>query len=185
MIPLPLVGALLGKRTAIIAALLALAFLGLSIASYGAHKYAVGKREGIAQDRKRSDAVIAEMLADAQVRLAEEEGRRAALEEYWRLRLKEAQRAADQDRETNARRLAAERAAAGELRDQLAAYAAGRSQAGADTLSACRDRAAALGDAVAGTLLPALARCAGVAEDHAGGVRALLDAWPTDGRLAD
>lgn len=180
MTPLPFIAALLGKRWLVFGSLLAVVAAGLGVAAYGALKYRSGKVAGVEQDRKRSDAVIVGMLADAQARLAEAQAREDAKNEQWKLRLKEAQRAAEQDREINARRLAAERAAAGELRDQLAAYAAGRTKTGPDTLAACSDRAAALGSAVAGTLLPALARCAGVAEDHAGGVRSLLHSWPVN-----
>lgn len=180
MIPLPFVAALMGKRTLILGSLLAVVALGLGVALYGAYKHAAGKREGIGQDRARSDAVIAGMLADAQTRLIAANEEAAAREEVWRLRLKEAQRVADQDRQLNTQRLAAERAASGQLRDQLATYAAGGLKASTDTVAACRERSATLGVVVAEVLLPALADCAAAAEDHAGGVRTLLNSWPVN-----
>ena len=171
---LELFASLLGRRWLVIGALIAVAAAGLAIAGYGLHKY----NQGVADDKSRSDAVIEGMVRDADRRVAEADARTAAREAYWQHRLEEVQHAADQERDLNRRRLAAERAAAGQLRDQLAAYAAGGLQAGDDSLAACRERASALGESVAGVLLPALARCAGKAEDLATDARQLLGAWP-------
>ena len=78
---------------------------------------------------------------------------------------------------TTARRLAAERAVSAKLRAQLAAVASGNTTAAGDSVAACRERAASLGD-VLGSVLSDYARCTAAAEDNAAGVRALLDGWP-------
>lgn len=171
---------LIGRKWLVVGALLAIAACAAGVSVYGAVKYHRGKTEGIAQDRKRSDAIIAQMLAEASTALAAANAREAALNAHWQAQLKEAQDAATQQLQLNARRLAAERAASGELRQQLAAYAAGGATESGDSIAACRERAAALGVVVAATLLPALAECAATAEDHAAGVRALLAAWPVE-----
>lgn len=174
----PLLGGLLARRGLILGVLLAVAAGGLSVAGYGAYRYSKGEKAGVVKDRARSDAVIARMLADAQARLVEAQAREDAKEEAWKLRLKEAQRVHDQDRAALERRAAAERLVAARMRDQLAAYAAGDAAAGPGAAASCGERAAALGDVLGSVLLPALAECARTAEDHAAGVRTLLQGWP-------
>lgn len=79
---------------------------------------------------------------------------------------------------TAAAGFAAER---GRMRNQLAAYAlgpAGGSSAPVDTVAACHQRAAALGDGLASTLR-AEEDAVGDLELSRADTRALLDAWPT------
>jgi cytochrome c556 len=60
------------------------------------------------------------------------------------------------------------------MRDDIADYVAG---CAGDSLAACSERAAALGELL-DRALQADARSAGAAEEHARDVRALLSAWP-------
>ena len=63
------------------------------------------------------------------------------------------------------------------LRDEAAAYAAGGGAAADDTVTACRERAAALGQLL-GEVERAGAAMAQDADRHADEVRLLLEAWP-------
>lgn len=168
---------LLARRGMVLGVLVAVLVGALGVMTWGAVKYNTGKRDGVTQDRQRSDKVIAQMIEEARQRVIEADAKTAAKEAAWEAQLKEAQRASDEQRKTLEARLAAERAGAGKLRDQLAAAAAGGVPPGQDTVEACRERTAAFGD-VLGEILPALAECTGAAEDHARGVRTLLGAWP-------
>jgi hypothetical protein len=89
----------------------------------------------------------------------------------------EAQRARENERAANAR--AADQLRAHErLRDAgIAAYAAGGGEATADSVAACRGRAAELGAAL-GEALSAHGECTATAVDLAADLRAVLAAWP-------
>ncbi len=83
----------------------------------------------------------------------------------------------------HARLLVAQRdllAERGQLRNAIAAYAAGSGGAAPDTAAAASERAAALGGLLA-EALRADAESAAAAEGNADAVRAILAAWPSDG----
>jgi len=97
-------------------------------------------------------------------------------EAQWTRQHEDARRQHEVELQAQARRVAAAAADGQRLRHQLAAFAAG-GDAARDSVDACRRRAATLGqllaeaDGLAGEF-------AAAAEQHAGEVRLLRDAWP-------
>ena len=139
---------------------------------YGHHKARVLKTETVELklEMETAERQAAQVLAKTlgELRAREEENQRMKDQADAKLRKEQA---------TSAARLAAERAANSMRIKQLSDFAAGGRTADADSIAACRERAASLGG-VLGEALRASAECAGSAEDLAGGVRALREAWP-------
>jgi predicted lipid-binding transport protein (Tim44 family) len=163
-----------GLRALVLSVMVTALLGGVSSFVVGIKRYAQGK----ADDKQRSDLVIARLVSEHRAAVLEANAKADAITESWRMARQGAER--DQERERAAVRatLAAVNADRGELRDQLAAAARGGVEAGSDTVAACRDRAAAFGD-VLDQALQAHAVCTAEAEELASGVRALRSAWPS------
>ena len=172
LVPLP-------YRLAALAA--AVAASALAVWGYGSHRFAAGHQAGYAvghaeyvqlHDDMTSKALAAE--ADFRKREADMQARVTTAEEsYAQLQTQHAHVLVAQ------RDLLAER---GQLRQQIAAYAAGPAGGGGsapDTAAAASERAAALGGLLA-EALRADAESAAAAEGNADAVRTLLAAWPVN-----
>ena len=162
-----------GVQALVLSVLVTAAIGGASTFVVGVKKYAQGK----ADDRQRSDLVIATMLNEHRAALVEANALVDALNEKMRLARQGAERAQELERAASRATLAAVNADRAGLRQQLAAAASGGVEASNDTVAACRERAAALGN-VLDSALQAHAVCTAEAEDLASGVRALRSAWP-------
>lgn len=114
-------------------------------------------------------------VAAQQTALALEQAKNRQIEQDWNVRLQtaEARHATDLQTVQNARRRAD--AESRSLRDALAAI--GGRPAAEDSLAACRERTATLGELFAEADAEA-GRMAEAAEQHAAQVRLLLAAWP-------
>ena len=152
---------------------------GLGIAGTGLWFKArsVYLKQGRAEVQVVLDRAIAEHNAAATA--ASDAYRR--LEQALNARIQEAQDALFKERAASAKVVVALNRARTErngLRDQINSYAAGGGSAANDSVTACRDRAQALG-----TLLDEALRVseesAGDGEQCEAGVRALLKAWPS------
>lgn len=168
-----IIGTAITGKTLAVGSLVLVCALGVATSATGLLAYAKGKKV----DKQRSDLVIATMLRQADERLLAETERVRIVSRTLSMAREGAERARQIERNTNQKRLDAERAVADGLRQQLAGYAAGGGAAGDDTLAACRERAASLG-LVLGDALRAHAQCTAAAEDLAGDVRAVLGGWP-------
>ena len=133
-------------------------------------------REGVVSDKQRSDLVISDMKLKAADELIAATQDVLKKDEALRLLKQGADRVLQNERDLNRKRAAADAITADRMRDQLNSFASG-APAGDDTVAACRERAAALGD-VLGQALQASRLCTVEAEDLAGDARALLHAWP-------
>lgn len=153
------------------------------VTRYHLHAVSEGKKAGIEQDRKRSDAVINAMVAEHAGRVAEANAKVDAISTAMRLAKEGAERALKAADETNRNIRAAFAAVTGErdrLRDERAraAVVTGGVQAGDDSVAACRDRAERTWLSLEAALRTSRA-CAGDAEDGSAGVRGLQAAWPS------
>ncbi len=142
-------------------------------ALYGYHK-------GQAEDKQRSDLVISEMRRKPQEATDEFKRQQRERETNW---ARDAVGAYEARAESLARaqRMEAElrrtRTDRDGLRERLAAYAAGPTDPGEDSLSSCRERAARMGERLdAG--LSVQEQLGGYVAACAATVRSLLDAWP-------
>lgn len=162
-------------RAAILTALVSAFVGGIALMVVGIKAYAAGREK----ERAVQERVIRNMVDMHRAELDARNAEIDNLNEYWRLRRQGADRAQEIERAASRDALAAVNADRGRLREQLAAVASGGVQAADDTVGACRERAAALGD-VLDSALHAHAVCTGEAEDLAAGVRALREAWPTN-----
>ena len=138
----------------------------------GHHKARVLKAELDTQilQMQAAQTKAAQLLAKALGDLREREAANQKLKDGADAKLRKEQT-------LNASRLATERLIDSVRIQQLSDFAAGSRAADADSVAACRERATALGG-VLGEALRTSAECAGAAEDLAGGVRALREAWP-------
>ena len=162
-------------RAAILTALVSAFVGGISLVVVGVKAYSAGReKERLVQEQK-----IGRMVTEHRNALDAKNAEIDNLNEYWRLRRQGADRVQEIERAASRDALAAVNADRGRLREQLAAVASGGVQAADDSVGACRERAAALGD-VLDSALHAHAVCTGEAEDLAAGVRALREAWPTN-----
>lgn len=122
----------------------------------------------IAQERETNERVARETTQEFQ-RLAN----------LWNARQLEAYRVKADENLRNARIAADLRGELDRLHGDIAAFAAGEHEAAADSLAACRDRAATIGHLLE-RALRSDARHTGAAEDHATDVRGLLATWPVN-----
>jgi hypothetical protein len=147
----------------------------------GIERYYAGKRAGVAQDEKRSSAVLAELQLDAERRLSEMLAVYRSLEQGMNATLKEYQDAYRKAQAQNRIDVAAARsthaADVGVLREWAARATACDRPAATDPAAPGSGDAAALGDVLADALR-VQAQLAGAAEGHADAVRALFGAWP-------
>lgn len=150
----------------------------LALAAWGAWewRWSNGFDAGVL-DQKAKQSVI-----DAtQTRLALAESEKVRAKEAGFLQAIEAQRIIyDALQKKNATALAGQRAAladAGQLRDDIAAFAANRGGTTEDTAAAASHRAAALGLLLAEALRTG-AESAAAAESNGDALRAVLEAWP-------
>ncbi len=140
----------------------------------------VANRKGRASERAVWEAVVASMRAKAAEDLAAAAEKFRAQERAWQTKVEEVQHAlaAQQDKtravEANLRRARTELVG---LRGDIARYAAGGASAAEDTLAACRDRTAALGNLL-GQALQASEECAGDGERERNKLEAVRGAWP-------
>jgi hypothetical protein len=153
----------------------AVAAAGVSLMLWGSvqtYRVRIAKAETVevrnAMAVERANATAAALKAQTEYR---------ALEAQMQAIKEQAQHEYDAAQTRNATALAAARAGADKLRNQLAAYAAGSGEASSDSVAACGQRAAALGQLLAEALRLDAERAAD-AEDSADAVRALLAAWP-------
>jgi len=152
----------------------------LAAAAYGAWEWRwhAGFGAGV-KDQMGKQAVI-----DAkQTKVALEESEKNRAKEAGYLKAIEAQRIIYEVlQKKNAAALAGQRIAladAGELRDQIAAFAANRGSSTEDTAASASARAATLGVLLAEALRTSAESAAG-AESSGDAVRTLLDSWPRD-----
>lgn len=129
--------------------------------------------------KERAEAAVIVLRAQVTQAQVDANARVAAVEEAWRIQRKAADMEAQRAREDNDRRLRAALRDADGLRAQLRAAMDAPIPPGSDPAATYRDRAAACGELLADALR-AHAQRTGEAEAHAGDVRALLDAWPTN-----
>ena len=153
---------------------------GVVVAAMTVGAYLKGKSGGVADDKARSDLVIAGMVNRAATDLAAANTANAATTTRLQSTKEKAEHELQAERSRAARRAAAAVATDRLVRDAIADFARG---AGADPLSiaACRSDASALGD-VLGDALRAHGVCVEAAEQEAGNARVLLNAWPTINR---
>lgn len=131
----------------------------------------------------KAKEVHATYVANAERAAREQETRYRQLERNY-IEGKERADARLRQEQASHRRIAdAFRAAHDGLRGDIAAFAAG-SRRTEDSLAACRDDAATLGELLGGSLR-AEEELAGAAEEHAASTRALLDAWPRQSMTAE
>jgi hypothetical protein len=146
------------------------------------HAVSQARKAGIAQDKARSDGVIAKMVTQHSEALGAANAKTDATSAMLERVKQGAQDALRTANEANAKIRAAFAAVVGErnqLRDDLnRAVASGGVEASNDTVENCRSRAHAAG-LVLQEALRISAVCAGDSEDLASGVRALQRAWPT------
>lgn len=170
-----------------------LAGIGLLVLAFGLQQSVIVK---LRVEIARAEAKVA--VAEAQVAKVEKAraDEKAAAEkvvrettEAYRVREQQLQGERDaieakrlQEREANARRAAADRRAAAGLRNEIDAYARGR-DAAEDTLAACRDRAATLGNLLDDGLRVQDELAEG-AESHAADLRSMLEFSRTVKRCA-
>lgn len=138
---------------------------------------AAGAARATAERNAHWQRIVDKLQADARQAVAAEAQRVQALQEQWRLARQGADHERERERAANAARLAAAAADRDRLRDELAAAAAGGVTEAADSVAACRDRAATLGGLL-GSALRASEQCAGEAEDVAAELRRVRAAWP-------
>lgn len=101
------------------------------------------------------------------------------LEAAFTTAIREAERAQAFDKARSERLAAGLRTERDQLRDEIAAFAAGGGSAADDSTAAARDRAAALGALLERALRVGAGHTA-AAEEHAADVRGLLTAWPVN-----
>ncbi len=153
----------------------ALAAAGVSLMLWGSvqtYRVRIAKAETVEVQNLRT---LEKAQATATALKAQTEYR--ALEAQMQALKEQAQHEYNAAQTRNATALAAARAGADRLRNQLAAYASGAGEASGDSLAASNQRAATLGRLLAEALQAGAERAAD-AEDSADAVRALLAAWP-------
>ena len=158
-----------------VAIVLAVALLAVGVQT---HRVKIAK-QATAEVQKAWTLDRAQATAAALV----ETERYRALETLMQSAKEQAQHEYDAATTRNAGRLATARAGADKLRNQLAAYASNASSTAPDSVSACDQRAAALGELLA-RALQSDASHASAAESNGDAVRALLAAWPHDADVA-
>ena len=163
--------ALLAGNAPLVLSVVALVF-GLTVIGVGTERYFAGKSAGVAQDKARSDKVIAKMVEQHRDDLDAANARTAQASEELRQTKERMQREYTALQVENRRRLASVVAERDGLREQLSTYASGGVEASRDSVEACRDRAASLGR-VLDRVVQDYAVCTGAAEDNAEGVRTL------------
>lgn len=134
---------------------------------------------GARADTATARQALAEQQRAAAVAAQRQEAESRARETAWSNAVQEQQRALESERQRSARFAADLRAArldADSLREPIDTFAAGGGAA-VDTIAACRDRAAALGDLLAEALHAGEA-CAGDGEAESAKLRAVLGSWP-------
>ena len=154
-----------------------LALAGTGVAAYWRGKVA-GTAAATAERNTHWQATVDKLQADARAAVSAEAQRVQALQEQWRMARLGADHERERERAANAARLAAAAADRDRLRDELAAAAAGGVAETADSVAACRDRAAAIGQLL-GEALRASGQCAGESEDLAPELRRVRAAWPS------
>lgn len=156
----------------------------LFLAMIAAGNWALSERDKrvVAQQQL---AQLQKSLRDAQTKA---EAQKKELEDAMQQRVEESRTQARIEAADNERRLraavAAQRADADSLRDQLRAAHRRAGEASGDPAAACDDQAAATGDVLA-EALRVQAEATAAAEGHAAEVRSLLDAWPRSGAPYD
>lgn len=161
-----------GIQSVLVAALIG----GVGMCGTGVYGYFKGKTTGRAEVQRVLDQAVADHNAAAMS--ASEAYRR--LEQEAQAKVKGAQDALDKERAASSRIAADLRRTRTErdgLRDQISSYAAGGGDASADSVAACRGRAAALGNLL-DEALRASEESAADGERCEAGARALLEAWP-------
>lgn len=136
--------------------------------------------KGKAADKQRSDLAILKMVSDADAKFKKADGEWRAKELSWLQATREAESKRYEENQRNAATaadLARTRLERNGLRDQLRAYATGPADPAADSIAACRERAATAGRFVE-TGLPVQEELAGRAESCAADLRAVLRSWP-------
>lgn len=170
-----LLSKLMGYAWPAVAAVAAALLLAVGVQS---HRVKVAKQETAEVQKAwtldRANATAAALVETEKYR---------ALEALMQSAKEQAQHEYDAATTRNAGRLATARAGADKLRNQLAAYASNASSAAPDSVAACDQRAAALGELLA-RALQSDAGHASAAESNGDAVRALLAAWPHDADVA-
>ncbi|MEY4414958.1 MAG: hypothetical protein RIQ53_2251 [Pseudomonadota bacterium] len=158
------------KWTAVVAALACLAaVIGTQRIQLAAERLKTTQvREAWATERADQERAARE---------ATQEGQR--LMSRWHARQMESYRAKAEENARNERLAADLRGQLDRLHSDVSAFAAGRHQAAADSIAACRADAATLGELLEGALRADAAH-ARAAEQHATDVRALLGEWPVN-----
>lgn len=133
------------------------------------------------QGRAEVQVVLDRAIAEHNAAFAAASDAYRRLEQTLNARIQEAQNALLKERAASTQVVAALNRARTErngLRDQISAYAAGSGRPGEDSVTACRDRAQALGSLLDEALRVG-EESAGDGEQCEAGVRALLKAWPS------
>jgi hypothetical protein len=172
---IPGLGAL--KAIAIAAAITSLVATGVGI-----ERYYAGKKAGVSQDKKRSDAVIDKLRHDAQNAYDQIMASYRSLENSMNSAIKEKQREYDKAKAKHQEVLVAERATAAADSDILRKRFESGPATGCSSNTTQIPATPSSGDAPAiGDVLDDLLRrtkeLAGAAEGHAESVRTLHDAW--------
>lgn len=152
---------------------------GLGMAGAGVAGYFKGRNAATTERNAHWQGQIDRLQQQHRAAVEAETARTRAVEEQWRIARQGADHERERERAANAARVAAVAADRDRLRDELARAAAGGVTEAADSVAACRDRAATLGG-ILGSALRASERCAGEAEDLAGELRRVRAAWPTN-----
>jgi len=173
---IPFVGTMLTAKVLVIGA--AVAAVAITVASAAAG--VIGYNKGVAADKQRSDLVITTMQVEAAQKLIAANALVKQQSDNLQATKERAEHDLQAERDLNKRlrdESVASAGAAERMRQRLAAAAAGGVAAGDDSVTSCRERAAAFG-VVLGEALQAHALCTADIEDVAASYRAVRGSWP-------